>query len=94
MIKTKANLIIAVISLVICLNADDSVLSNEFYTNHFTDTDVSNWTIGGNNPPSDHFFTECASERIFGGKIIFIKDTRNSEEIQFILLKFRQTTQV
>lgn len=48
----------------------NSILSNEFFTNYFTDNDFGSWTITGSNIPADHFFTQCGTERIFGGNYL------------------------
>jgi len=55
------NFAIFFISLLICIKTDDSVLSNEFITNYFTDNDISPWVMSGNTIPADHFFTQCGS---------------------------------
>jgi len=52
---------ICLLFLLFLVHSNDLVLSNEFFTNYFTDNDFNTWTMSGNNIPADHFFTQCGS---------------------------------
>jgi len=62
------SIIVLLFILPVCVTQNgQSILSSEFYTNYFTDNDFGNWTITGSSLPSDHFFSQCGTSRIFGG---------------------------
>ena len=55
------------------------ILSEEFVTNHFTDSDIvgNGWVMGGINTPSHHFFSDCGGDRILGGYGVVEGDPAN-----------------